>query len=354
LKKKILQYCVAFFRCRDDVSKVENYTEVTVPQYLPDDFKSFFRMTRGTFEKILQQISGAEKLRRRIGIGGRQQIAIDKDLLMTCWFLGNLESVRSIADRFIVSKSTFLDHNRRMPTVLCDSLLKTVICWPSDNEKHAVISEFQNKKGFPGVLGAIDGTHIKISAPTRRHQDYFNRKGYYSIILQAVCREDRRFTDVYCGWPGKVHDARVFRNSPLCEALPALTGINHILGDGAYPISRYLMTPYRDNGHLTREQVNFNKTLSGTRVLIKNSFGMLKSRFRRLQHIDMVDIEYIIKAVIAACILHNLCILNEDEIDILFEENNPDNDVNNGLLVPQNNAESVMKRMMLTRQLNRG
>jgi hypothetical protein len=189
LKRNILQYCVASFRCRDDVPNVENYTEVTVPQYLPDDFKSFFRMTRGTFEKIFQQISGAEELRRSIGSGGRQQIAIDKDLLMTCCFPGNLESVRSIADRFNVSKSIFLDHNRRMLTVLCDSLLKTVICWPSDNEKHAVISEFQNKKGFPGVLGAIDGTHIKISAPTRRHQNYFNRKVNYSLILQAVCRE---------------------------------------------------------------------------------------------------------------------------------------------------------------------
>ena len=150
-----------------------------------------------------------------------------------------------------------------------------------------------------------------------RPQDYFNRKGYYSVILQAVCREDRRITDVYCGWTGKVHDARVFRNSDLFERLPELTGMNHIFGDGAYPVSRHLMTPYRDNGHLRVEQQNFNRTLSGTRVVIENSFGMLKSRFRRLQNIHMTDMKFIVKTVICACILHNLCILNEDEIYFL-------------------------------------
>ena len=116
--------------------------------------------------KVLERISGDDQFRRRIATGGREQVPLDKDLLMTLWYLGNLETVRSIADRFNVSKSTFLDHNRRMLTVLCDSLLKTVICWPSNNDKQTVIDEFQNKKGFlSGVLGAIDGTHIKISAP---------------------------------------------------------------------------------------------------------------------------------------------------------------------------------------------
>ncbi|KAH3826591.1 hypothetical protein DPMN_128500 [Dreissena polymorpha] len=52
--------------CRDDVPKVTNYVEVTVPQYLPDDFKTFFRMTRGTFERVLEKISTDDQLRRRI------------------------------------------------------------------------------------------------------------------------------------------------------------------------------------------------------------------------------------------------------------------------------------------------
>ncbi|KAH3837053.1 hypothetical protein DPMN_110431, partial [Dreissena polymorpha] len=69
--------------CRDDVPKVANYVEVAVPQYLPDDFKTFFRMTRGTFERVLERISTHDQLRRRIATGGREQVPFDKDLLMT-------------------------------------------------------------------------------------------------------------------------------------------------------------------------------------------------------------------------------------------------------------------------------
>ncbi|KAH3846748.1 hypothetical protein DPMN_089051 [Dreissena polymorpha] len=94
----------------DDVPKVANDVEVTVPQYLPDDFKTFFRIIRGTFRRVLERISADDQFRRRIATGDREQVPLDKDLLMTLWYLGNLETIRSIADRFNVSKSTFLDH----------------------------------------------------------------------------------------------------------------------------------------------------------------------------------------------------------------------------------------------------
>lgn len=39
--------------------------------------------------------------------------------------------------------------------------------------------------GFPQCGGAIGGTHIPISAPVMI-TGYYNRKGTYSIIIQAV------------------------------------------------------------------------------------------------------------------------------------------------------------------------
>ena len=120
--------------------------------------------------------------------------------------------------------------------------------------------------GFPQVVGALDGTHIPILKPTECPSDYYNRKGFYSILIQGVVDSQGCFIDVNIGWPGKVHDARVLANSTFYHK--ATSGnllpdwkrvINHmhvdvpllILGDPAYPLLPWLMKPFTDNSHLT-------------------------------------------------------------------------------------------------------
>ena len=70
-------------------------------------------------------------------------------------------------------------------------------------------------QAFHKFVGAIDGTHIRIQCPRNKHDEYINHKGYYSIQVQAVADSDGKFTDVFIGYPGSVHDTRVFHNSPL-------------------------------------------------------------------------------------------------------------------------------------------
>ena len=47
-------------------------------------------------------------------------------------------------------------------------------------------TKFAGIAGFPRVIGAIDGTHVPIKAPTGdREPVYCNRKGYHSINAQV-------------------------------------------------------------------------------------------------------------------------------------------------------------------------
>ena len=80
-----------------------------------------------------------------------------------------------------------------------------------------VINGFETKWGFPQCVGAIDGSHIPVQAPLLNHTDYFNRKGWYSMLIQAVVDHRYLFRNINVGWPGSVHDARVFVNSALYE-----------------------------------------------------------------------------------------------------------------------------------------
>ena len=78
-----------------------------------------------------------------------------------------------------------------------------------------VIRNYENKWDFRMCAGAIDGTHIPIRAPTESHAEYLNRKGYHSILMQALVDARYIYRDAVIGWPGSVHDARVFLNSEI-------------------------------------------------------------------------------------------------------------------------------------------
>ena len=88
--------------------------------------------------------------------------------------------------------------------------------WPSLNRQRYIAQKFAEKRGVVGVIGCTDGSHIPVALVDEElATDLFNTKGFYSLILQATVHHVPLFTDVYVGWPGSVHDGRVWQNSPL-------------------------------------------------------------------------------------------------------------------------------------------
>lgn len=315
-----------------------------------DDFKRFFRVTRSTFDIIHNKLAVYQELLPGWS-GGRTPIPIDKQLLMTLWYLSGKETLNRVADRFNVTESSVVRCRDRVFKVFCDHLKSKFIQWPEGYEQNKTIDGFYQKSSFPSVIGAIDGTHIKIKAPVNHPETYVNRKGFHSVLLQAVCREDMRFTHIVAGWPGSCHDARVLRNCDLWNDGEAMCRNAHIIGDAAYPLRTWLITPYRDNGHLTGQQKHFNTCLSTTRVTVERAFGMLKGRFGRLQTVDTKKVKTTIDLIVVCCVLHNICILNEDEVLETFIED--------GVQVPQqvqahrdiNEAEGSRKRDRIAQNL---
>ncbi|XP_054746583.1 uncharacterized protein LOC129251245 [Anastrepha obliqua] len=137
----------------------------------------------------------------------------------------------------------------------------------------------------------MDGIHYQINTPKNDAISYYDRMGKHSIIMQATCHSKLRFLDVFIGFPGSCHDANVWSNSPIYEGITTgqvefVSGAI-ILADSAYPLSKYLMVLYRDNGHLTTADKKFYYHLSSTRVLIEQAFGILSHKFKILNYIDI-------------------------------------------------------------------
>lgn len=57
---------------------------------------------------------------------------------------------------------------------------------PDNNECQQIAASFEIRIHIPQIIGAIDGTHVPILSPSDEYRDYINRKGWPSVILQAV------------------------------------------------------------------------------------------------------------------------------------------------------------------------
>jgi hypothetical protein len=101
-----------------------------------------------------------------------------------------------------------------------------------------------------------------------------------------------------------------------------------LLGDGAYPISEFMMTPFRFPGASAIKN-RYNTAFSATRVLIENAFGLLKGRWGQLRYLRFLSVEKISLFIKACCVLHNICIDRRDHWesdDEDEEEENSDTD----------------------------
>ncbi|CAH3159373.1 unnamed protein product, partial [Porites lobata] len=88
-------------------------------------------------------------------------------------------------------------------------------------------------------------------------KEYHNFKDFYSIVLMAMVDSNYRFVWGTCGFPGNSHDAVIFQSTKLYSDIKEGTFIPQIskdvngvqvppvvLGDSAFPLSSWLMKPY--------------------------------------------------------------------------------------------------------------
>ncbi|KAK2721330.1 hypothetical protein QYM36_003570 [Artemia franciscana] len=139
-------------------------------------------------------------------------------------------------------------------------MASSLIKWPEGQHAQNVREHFNKMSEFSEAIGCIDGTHIPIPAPTEHNF--------------------------------------------------------HIIRDSAYPLSPYLLTPYRETGNLTRYQQNYKFRHSSTRMTIDRAFGHQKGRFLRLQFFPSPDIAFICKSVISCRVLHNICVDSSELIPV--------------------------------------
>jgi len=230
-----------------------SYRNQRIPQH---HFRKHLRMDRNTFDVLLAVIN-PWILRQDTNL--RMCIRPEKVLAIGLYRLAHGNSYVTIGAAFGVGKSTVIEAVQDVVGALYE-LRDNFIKFPSNEaETRACINTFREASDLPNIVGAIDGTHIKIKSPIASSKDYFSRYQQYDFIIQAVADGKKIFLDFSAGYPGTLHDARVMRNSLLYRRVenneilqnPMARVGNHtiapyLVGDSAYPLSRWLQKPFPD------------------------------------------------------------------------------------------------------------
>lgn len=275
------------------------------------EFKGRMRMDVSTFEYLcstLAPLLQRQDTAMRLAIPVQVKVAVSISRLAT----GN--SMQSIADLYRIGLSSSQAAVSQFCGAMKSVLLKKFIRWPSSAVMEKFAQEFQNLHQIPYVVGAVDGSHIPIIAPRLHAADYYNRKGFHSILLQGVVSSKCLFWDYDIGWAGSMHDANLWARSDIgkyCEA--GSLSPYALVGDAAYPCRPWMLAPYK--GHkdgLSREEYHWNFVQSSTRMCVERAFGMLKGRWRILLKRMDVHLKSVPELVTVCLLLHNMCIIFGD------------------------------------------
>jgi len=171
-----------------------------------------------------------------------------------------------------------------------------------------------HEKGAPltRCVGFIDGTARPLSRPTAHQRMFFSgHKRVHCIKFQSVMMPDGIIAHLSGPWNGTRHDAGMFHESGVDRIIGRHLNIEevqyYIYGDLAYPLSEFLITPFKDT-HLSDDQREFNKRMSSVRESVEWGFQKIISLFAFLDfkknlklHLQPVGKYYLVGALLTNC-----------------------------------------------------
>ena len=279
------------------------------------EFLRHFRMRRLDVIKVNELVKDDPALRS--GYGNKPKMPPIYHLLVFLRYLGCEGTGASSAEAsvfFGVGKGTINNCINRMIRAI---LRLKQVSWPDAEERGEIAHTIKQVFGFPGCVGITDGTLLPLAfRPNQNPEDYWTRKGYFAVNAMITCDHLARVRNVVVGWPGCVHDNRVFRSTKLNTARSEFfTFGEYLLGDSAFQPSNIMVPAFKKQPgcDLSDDHRNFNTMLARIRIRSEHSIGLLKARFPyfrsiRMKITDRKSMKKLVSLFLCAASLHNMLI----------------------------------------------
>lgn len=280
----------------------------------PNEFRQEARMDKASFLQLVEMIKSHTVFSNNAHI---DQSPVYHQLLVFLAKLGrfgNGASAGILARHFGLGIGTVHLYCMRCLMAIL-ALERQVVFWPGDSERRTTARRIEQAHGFEGCVGFVDGTLFPVYAkPSTNGEDFYSRKGYYGMAGMLVCDDLRRILYMDLGWPGAVHDMRVWSTSQLGrEPDRFMKPHEFLLADSGYAVAPHILPSFKKTrgNTLTREQETLNKHIAGCRYVNEHCIGILKGRFQLLRgmRLDISkprDAKVMVMYIRAAGVLNNL------------------------------------------------
>ncbi|WVZ60458.1 hypothetical protein U9M48_010475 [Paspalum notatum var. saurae] len=320
-EKQVMEFIFFFFGMYHDTYMHKNKRkkgpesgQEWVMRNLADETECYkmFRMTPPMFYRL------HDLLVQSYGLKSTSRSSSIEALGMFLWMVGASQSVRQVDNRLQRSLETV--HRNFEKVLKCLVKLAADIIRPVDPEFKTIHRRLQCprfKPHFNDCIGAIDGTHVEVVVPKDKMVQYLCRKGHTTQNVFAVVDFDMRFTFVLAGWPGSVHDMRVFNDATnkYKERFPHPPPGKYYLVDSGYPNHAGYLAPYKGTKYHLPEFRNstmprgmketFNFVHSSLRNVVERAFGVLKMKWRMLLKVPRYPPAKQARIIAACMALHN-------------------------------------------------
>ena len=281
-------------------------------------FKNFLRIDPAMFRELVDRLT--PRLQKR-DTWYREAHPVGLKVAITLRHLATGDSYHSLMYSFRVPHNTISNVVVDVCSAIIEEYADDVIQTPVDEDGWRNVADlFSTRWQFHHVLGALDGKHIAIRCPPGGGSQYFNYKGFHSIVLLGLVDADYKFIWVNIGAPGACSDAQIWNQSDLREHIsdekihvpPAepIPGDDKdmpyfIVGDDAFALKSWLMKPF-SRRNMERDERIFNYRLSRARRVVENAFGILANRFQCLLT-TLKQTPNNVESITLACVcLHNI------------------------------------------------
>jgi len=269
-----------------------------------DMFYRQFRMTREEFIELREALKPIIKA-RDIEMAKRSSgsaIPLEIKILITLRMLSGASYLELI--HYGICIDHYEDYFFEVLEAMDKCQLLNNINMPKNETELAEVNEgwtsLQERKlgdiPFKHIFAAGDGLVIAVRPPTETelHQrklsrgDFFNRKGFFGLIVQAFCDHVGRFLYWEISWPGSTHDITAYNQTNFLHQLMhnPLYKNSYVAVDEAYQSlsDKHHLCPYSKNqiGKVRSEHgeaeveklLCYNNRLSRLRITIERAFGM--------------------------------------------------------------------------------